>query len=132
LGGVEQFASDGLDDLSNAEVLESADGLLTETKWVGFDEDQLLKQSGAKRKLGSVTDDLNGHVKTTEFASEREISEKLSEQTGVVYSSGRITKFAHPRYLMFETRDTSQVRDEYGRGLEDITFRDISSVNSSR
>jgi hypothetical protein len=45
-------------------------------------------------------------------------------------SAGRITRFAQPRYPMFETRDNHLPFDDYGRGLDDLEFRDITSGNS--
>lgn len=45
----------------------------------------------------------------------------------IVVAKGRITRFAQPRYRMFETRDMYTPSTEYGRGIADFDFRDLTS-----
>ena len=55
------------------------------------------------------------------------VSAENSSSAQSVVARGRITRFAQPRYRMFETRDIYTPSSDYGRSVEDFRFRDISS-----
>ena len=55
------------------------------------------------------------------------IDESISQQPA---PKGRITRFAQPRYPMFETRDMHAPFTDYGRGVEHLQLHHLSTSSS--
>ena len=49
----------------------------------------------------------------------------VSTISGPVVRRGRITRFAQPRFRMFETRDLYTAYSEYGHSLEEFNLRHV-------
>ncbi len=67
-------------------------------------------------------------------AETENVVESVAHDTGIenmtvaTHTKGRITRFAQPRYKMFENRDRALQYNEYGRNLDDLNFKDVKLV----
>lgn len=91
---------------------------------LGSPEDESVDESVGSSKRRKVTD-IRGAQ--NDDVLKLALSADITSDAQSIVARGRITRFAQPRYRMFETRDIYTSSSDYGRSIEDFRFRDISS-----